>query len=89
MLVQSGTAPLYVAAENGHLEVVKALLAAGANKEAAFKVSGTPTVCTRMCPMSLFMRCCPRPWATYQEGARSWIAAWVRRPPTWQGGGGR
>ena len=52
MLVQSGTAPLYVAAENGHLEVVKALLAVGANKDAAREVSGIPAeghICTCAC----------------------------------------
>ena len=54
MLVQSGTNPLYVAAENCHVEVVKVLLAAGASKETAKRVSGTPTAghaCTRMCLM--------------------------------------
>ena len=31
----SGATPLYVASQNGQLEVVSALLAAGANKDAA------------------------------------------------------
>ena len=35
---QSGATPLHIAAEKGHTEVVKALLAAGANKDAADKV---------------------------------------------------
>ena len=61
-LVQGGATPLHIAADDGHLEVVKALLAAGANKEAGTQVSGTPAaahMCTRMCLMSLRMRCCP------------------------------
>ncbi len=35
---QGGRVPLHAAADNGHTKVVKALLAAGANKEAADKV---------------------------------------------------
>ena len=42
MLLQSGETSLFMAAQNGHVGVVEALLAAGANKEAARKVSGTP-----------------------------------------------
>ena len=41
--------PLYIAAQIGHLEVVKALLEEGANKEAADKVSGGPRVARCVC----------------------------------------
>ena len=55
MLVQSGHTPLHVAVGKGNVEMVKALLSAGAKKEAATPVSGTPSVghvCTHMCLMS-------------------------------------
>ena len=42
MHVQGGWTPLIIAAENGNLEVVQALLAAGARKDATLTVSGTP-----------------------------------------------
>ena len=70
MLVQGSSNPLYVAAENGQLEVVKALLAADAYMEPANAVSGTHAashVCTRMCLMSLriqaasSLKSCPCP----------------------------
>ena len=40
MLVQDGVTPLYTAAGEGHVGVVEALLAAGANIEADDEVSG-------------------------------------------------
>ena len=40
MHVQDSCTPLHGAVEEGHLEVVQALLAAGANKEAALSVGG-------------------------------------------------
>ena len=43
MLVQDGWTPLLKAALEGHVDVVKALLAAGAEKEAATQVRGPST----------------------------------------------
>ena len=42
MHVQNGATPLFMAAQEGHVEVVKLLLGAGANKEASLAVSGPP-----------------------------------------------
>ena len=39
---KDGLTPLHVATENGHAEVIKMLLAAGANKDAADKDGCTP-----------------------------------------------
>ena len=41
LLMQESFTPLLIAAANGHVEVVRLLLAAGVNKEAANEVSGT------------------------------------------------
>ena len=41
MLEQTGATPLFIAAQGGHVEVVRALLGAGANVEAATTVGGT------------------------------------------------
>ena len=52
MFVQDATTPVYIAVQNGRLEVVKALLASGANKEATRQVSGPPAeghVCMYAC----------------------------------------
>ncbi len=38
LALQDGSTPLLIAAENGHLEVVRLLLGLGANKEATMKV---------------------------------------------------
>ena len=44
MPVQDGFTPLLIAAGTGHIEVVKTLLGAGADKEATNEVSG-PLAC--------------------------------------------
>ena len=53
MLGQDGWTPLFNATLDGRLEVVKALLAVGANNEATALVSGPPAaghLSTHMCP---------------------------------------
>ena len=40
--MQIGMTPLYVAAQEGHTEVVRLLVEAGASKEVALTVSGLP-----------------------------------------------
>ena len=40
--MNSGATPLYVAAQNGHLDIVKALLEAGADRNQAMNSGATP-----------------------------------------------
>ena len=75
LVAQDGCTPLFSAAGRGHVEAVRSLLAAGANKEATDKVGGTPSL-TRACRRAIVCRC-----SRVVTRGHSW-AGWVRpRPP--------
>ena len=77
MLMQNGSNPLLVSACNGQLDVVKALLSGGANKQAAMPVSGTPAA--GMCVLAFVV----------ERGVCGWVRGGGGGREGGEGGGGR